>query len=403
MKKELKKQVGVIRVSNPVGLLPRKTWNVLLVNAYDELLSKEEHTISIQTLSETVGFNSKDVATLKKSLQKLQTTIVEWDVGGQSESKGVSFKEFSSVQMLGGFKVKSGTITYRYDKCLKEVLYNPIMYQKIGIAQQKVFNTSYGLYLWENCLRYINVGSTGFSTTEEWRKLLGATVKSYDVYKDFKKHVLTPAINEINKLTNIFITLKTRRTGRKITHIGFDVEENKQELLPISDGLLDIKNSAEYKKLKSYKIADVQAITLIQGHGYKYISEKIGILLEQKNIKNPSGFLIEAIEKDWKSSSLEQKRLEKKKNENNRKEEAKKLLIEKEKKIKAKEKKKEIENYIASLSKEKLEEVDFDFIKKYKSNPMIKRFLSDGKIDFSSCSYVLRATYNTFVYDNYMK
>jgi len=311
MKREVKKQIGVIRVLNPVGLLPRKAWNVLLINAYDDLLEEDEHNISIKTLSETVGFNSKDVLTLKKALQKLQTTLVEWDLGGQSEARGVSFKDFASVQMLGGFEIKKGNITYRYDKNLKNILYNPVVYQKIGIAQQKVFSTSYGLYLWENCLRFINVGTTGFTTIEEWRKLLGATAKSYGVFKDFKRYVLSPAISEVNNLSNIYVTLKTQKTGRKITHISFDIKENKQELLPISDGLLDIKNSQEYRDMINLNIKGIQAVTLIQEYGYKYIRDKINLLEEGENIKKPSGFLLNAIENDYKSKKLAANRKQK--------------------------------------------------------------------------------------------
>ncbi|MEE9363076.1 MAG: hypothetical protein V3U92_10815 [Cellulophaga sp.] len=62
--KELKKQVGAIRVSNPVGLLARKIWNVLLVNAYDDLLKENEFTISKNTLAEAIGFNSNDTKAL---------------------------------------------------------------------------------------------------------------------------------------------------------------------------------------------------------------------------------------------------------------------------------------------------------------------------------------------------
>ena len=308
MKKEVKKQVGVIRVSNPVGLLPRKAWNALLVNAYDDLLTESEHKISVKLLSETIGFNSKDVKTLDNALKKLQTTLVEWDIGGQSKAKGISFSNFRRVQMLGAVDIVNGEITYDYHPKLKEILYNPIIYQKISIAQQKVFNTAYGLYLWENCLRYIGVGTTGFSTVESWRKLLGAIAKSYEVYKDFKKHVLTPAIKEINNLSNIYITLKTKKTGRKITHIAFDVIENKQKSLLVSDGVLDVKNSPEYKELKKYDIEEIRIITLIQEYGYRYINEKIELLKEQTNIDSPSGFLMKAIEKDWKSSILEAKK-----------------------------------------------------------------------------------------------
>lgn len=400
MEKEVKKQIGAIRVSNPVGLIPRKIWNVLLVNAYDGLLDNGEFKISIKTLSDAIGFNSKNTNSLKDSLQKLQITLVEWDIGGQSENKGGSFKGFGSVQMLGGWELENGIITYRYDSKLKEILYNPIIYQKISISQQKVFSTAYGLYLWENCLRYIGVGSTGFSTVEEWRKLLGATTKSYDVFKAFKVSVLTPAIKEVNGLTNIHITLKTQKTGRRITHIGFDVVENKQEKFFVSDGLDDIKNSVEYKKLKDYKIEEIKAITLVQEYGYKYISEKIKLTEEQESIKNPSGFLLNSIEKDWKSSGQELKKsLVDQDKEKKKAEREQKLKDKKEAEIKSKkkeEKRKEVEEYLKIIDDDTLQELNKEFIEQHKATLYIGKHLKNGEIDLSKS--VVKINYYTFIY-----
>jgi len=404
MKKEVKKHIGAIRVSNPVGLISRKAWNVLLVNAYDNLLKEDEYKISVKTLSEMIGFNSKNSHALKLALQKLQTTLVEWDIGGQSEGKGVSFERFRSVQMLGAVDVINGEIIYDYHPKLKEVLYNPILYQKISIAQQKVFNTAYGLYLWENCLRYIGVGTTGFSTVELWRKLLGATAKTYDMYKKFKELVLTPAIKEINKLSNIYITLKTKRTGRKISHIAFDVIENKQKSLLISDGLMDIKNSHEYKSLKEFSVEDVYAITLIQEYGYKYINEKIELLKEQTNIDSPSGFLMKAIEKDWKSSILEAKK-EKQKQERKRKENIILKNLENEKIAKKesenrKKKIKDIEEFLEIAGSEILEKINSSFIEKYKSSIHIGKYLKLEEFDLENSA--VKYNYYDFIHNNYI-
>ena len=51
-KKEVIKHSGAIQVSaNQISLLQRKIWNILLANAYDDLLSKEEYCLfrSIRT------------------------------------------------------------------------------------------------------------------------------------------------------------------------------------------------------------------------------------------------------------------------------------------------------------------------------------------------------------------
>lgn len=55
MEKEVKKHIAAIRISDTVGLLSRKTWNVLLLNAYDNLLVYDFHKIKVSELCEIVG------------------------------------------------------------------------------------------------------------------------------------------------------------------------------------------------------------------------------------------------------------------------------------------------------------------------------------------------------------
>lgn len=66
---------------------------------------------------------------------------------------------------------------------------------------------------------------------EELREMLGATASSYDVFKDFNKHVLQKAIKEINEITDINVTAEKVRKGRLVAAIRFTVEEKKQLLL----------------------------------------------------------------------------------------------------------------------------------------------------------------------------
>ena len=66
---------------------------------------------------------------------------------------------------------------------------------------------------------------------EELRKILGATASSYDLFKDFNKHVLQKAIKEINEITDINVTTENVRKGRSVVSIRFKVEEKKQIVL----------------------------------------------------------------------------------------------------------------------------------------------------------------------------
>lgn len=59
----------------------------------------------------------------------------------------------------------------------------------------------------------------------ELREMLGATAASYDVFKDFNKHVLQKAVKEINEITDIIVTTENIRKGRSVDSIRFTVTE----------------------------------------------------------------------------------------------------------------------------------------------------------------------------------
>lgn len=65
----------------------------------------------------------------------------------------------------------------------------------------------------------------------ELRKMLGATAASYDVFKDFNKHVLQKAVQEINEITDIAVTTENIRKGRSVDSIRFTVHEKAPHIL----------------------------------------------------------------------------------------------------------------------------------------------------------------------------
>ena len=80
----VKKNVAAIHVSGKLTLLQRKLSNVLLLNAYDSLVTRPSHQIDARTLALMVGYNSNDTETLRQSLRGLAETVAEWDMLGKS-------------------------------------------------------------------------------------------------------------------------------------------------------------------------------------------------------------------------------------------------------------------------------------------------------------------------------
>ena len=191
---ELKKHVGAVHVAGPLTLLQRKAANVLLYNAYDELPepSVRGHSIRLVQLAGTLGFNSKNLRVLKETLKTLVKTDVEWNVLDEDGRK-----EWGATTLLASVSIKDGTgvCRYSYSDDLRRLLHNPDVYARIDLAVQRQFESQYALALYENCVRFRRVDSTGWIPLETWRGLLGVRDGQYARYADLRIRALDPAVD----------------------------------------------------------------------------------------------------------------------------------------------------------------------------------------------------------------
>jgi len=222
---ELKKHVGAVHVKGPLTLLQRKISNVLLLNAYEDLPDAEifEHQIRLGTLAQAAGFDSNDVQTLREALEALVDVKIKWnilDTDGEEEW-GVS-------TFLAQAVTKKGVCRYAYAPDLRRKLYNPEIYARINLSVQERFGSGYALALYENCVRFRRVGTTGWITLERWRDLLGVEEGQYEQFKYLNRDVLKPAVREVNRYSDIRVKMETKRESRRIVALKFTVSENPQ-------------------------------------------------------------------------------------------------------------------------------------------------------------------------------
>ncbi|RKR31143.1 replication initiation protein [Paraburkholderia sp. BL17N1] len=259
---ELKKHVATVHVSGELSLLERKIVNVLLLNAYDELLTKKRHTLPVGILCTMLGFDSKNHDALKRALLKVMSTPISFDLlqdGGKTDWEASPLIAYASI--------KSGTCAYEYSDWLAEKLANPDIYTLININVQRQFSGGYALALYENCLRFKRTGSTGWISVETWRRLLGADASMYDEFKHFSSEVIKKAVKEINQVSNIIVTPEYKREARRVVQIRFLVEDNPQRSMldnEEDEGQKAIRNSDAFKRLTKLGVGDRLAISWIQ-------------------------------------------------------------------------------------------------------------------------------------------
>ncbi|PZQ50758.1 MAG: plasmid replication initiation protein [Rhodovulum sulfidophilum] len=291
----VKKNVAAIHVSGKLTLLQRKLSNVLLLNAYDDLLSKPSHRIDARTLCLMIGYNSNDMETLKGALRSLAETVAEWDM---LDERGR--QEWGVSALLSYAKLKEGVCEYAYSPALAEKLHDPKVFALINLNIQRRFTSGHALALYENCYRFVRTGSTGWWELGLFRRLMGVDGSSYyETFKHLNAKIIKPAVAEINRSSNIIVTPDLRRRGRAVEEIRFRIRENPQLAMFEIDGGEAVREGAVYARLVGLGVGDRLARQWIAEHGEDYVAEKLAYVEGQGGVTSRLRYLSAAIRDDY--------------------------------------------------------------------------------------------------------
>lgn len=320
---ELKKHVAAVHMKGNLTLLQRKVSNVLLLNAYDELpdVSRPEHEIRLQTLAEAAGFDSNDHQLLRDALEALVDVKIRWNVLDEQGDE-----EWGVSSFLAQAVTRNGRCRYAYPPDLRRKLFNPSVYARINLAVQERFAGAYSLALYENCVRYRRVGTTGWIGVDQWRDLLGVGEGQYAAFKYFKRDVILPSVKEVNGESDIRVTPEYRRERRRIVAIKFRVEDHPQQRLDLEPNARvselrskRLPNPAElapsadelfgpaHRRLLAFGLSEAQAIDTVSGYPAELIDRNLAHVESEvargRRIANVAAFTIQAIRDDYAAAA----------------------------------------------------------------------------------------------------
>ena len=130
------------------------------------------------------------------------------------------------VQFLGGNDMDdparpAGVLTYSFDKRLVEILRDSAIWGRIAIPVLMAFSSKYAVSLYENASQWANLSRkvTQDFSLEEFRDLIGVEQSKYPAFGALNKHVLKPAVEEINALAPFNVALVPIKSGKRVAHI----------------------------------------------------------------------------------------------------------------------------------------------------------------------------------------
>jgi len=307
-------------------LIQRKLANALLFNAYDCLLTREEHQINIPSLCKLIGYNSKDYALIKKALVGLISTVVEWNLVDKHKN-GEEGGVWNASSIIADASIEGSVCTYSYSRKMRELLYRPEIYGCLNMYVQAKFKSSYGLALYENCIRYQNISKTPWFKMAIFRKLMGVDPGKYSTFRDFNKRVLKIGISEVNAYSPIFIEVNLRKENGKVTALQFLITKSNSFSVKGNQSIDNFSTSPTLStRLKNdYALNDMQIANILTAYTEAYILEKMTIIeasssYQNGKIANLARYLEKALKENYQAPRSSKQAIDSKINQ-----EAKKL------------------------------------------------------------------------------
>ena len=131
------------------------------------------------------------------------------------------------VQFLGGNDMdardrKAGVLTYSFDKRLIDILRDSTIWGKIALPVLMAFTSKYAVSLYENVAQLVNLNkkTTHTYSLDAFREMLGVQAGKYKTFGELNKHVLKPALTEVNALAPFGLTILPIKQGKKVVQIN---------------------------------------------------------------------------------------------------------------------------------------------------------------------------------------
>lgn len=417
----------VIHISNTISKLQRDTWNLLLVNAYENLLKQDVFCANLDEVFDGLNLGkmkSKDswgFTHFKGAIESLNTTLVKWNILGKDKSGFWKTEEFAAIPLLAGTRVnfKERTIVYGFSPLLRQKLHNPAMYARICWAISNNFVSKHTTALYELFADYFDLkrkkGETPWISLDDYRDILGIRDGDYREFKRLNARLIQDPLKEINKKSDLDVRVLKKKEKRRIVAIKFIIEGKKTFQMPMpfitpeSYPELEEKKDIELKdKFLMGRLIDHLGEELASKFAEEYDEERLsGNLTEyEKQLKlgkvEGKGWLISAIQTDYrpKKSSFEIKE-EKRKEEEEKKTAKLKSIKEDVERIKnecAEHNTRARMEIVRGLPETERDDLDKEFKDKNKHLGGMLKDLDISKIDKSAAA---KALFFSFIYKKY--
>lgn len=307
----LRKSSLLVDVSE-LGLLARRVINgvYFLAQANPDA---EVHTYDLRYVKWLINYaNSNNNTHLKKVIREAQKSSVQVNV---IDALNPDDDNWISVPMLGAAGIRKGQFVFKIPSELRSQLRDPARHALLSMRILAGFSSVYALELYERLSIYKDVGQSPVWTLDEFRSMIRVDgLKSANDFRYFRRDILDPAIEQINKDSDIELVLKLQRTGRSYSHISFEIKPTKS-----LDGATSIAAAKQlYSTLTDeFGLSDVE-LDEISANRETWTDDRLQTAIEfvrhrcsVSAVQYPAKYLMSALRDGYRVGALEKQATEK--------------------------------------------------------------------------------------------
>ncbi len=208
--------------------------NSLIRSRYDYTLAELRLVITIASMIKAEDEDFREYAVPAKDYAELMNADAHnvrkavRELGEMLLSKPLKIPTpggFAICNWFSWYEYKDGMINCSFHPKLKPYLLQlKEMFTKYNLENILRFKSAYSIRVYEIAKSWEARGEFSYPV-EEFKEIIGAA-KKYTAYYDFKRYVLERSLKEINSLSDIKLTYKEKKLGRKVTDIVFTVKPN---------------------------------------------------------------------------------------------------------------------------------------------------------------------------------
>jgi len=222
--------LAMVPKTGAITRIGRQAYTVMMLVARDQGVEDEKSRMFSAPLNSIIrGFEGSTgtIKELKKHLYSMVTHVVEW----QSPSPGET-EEWGACGLLAQAVLKkTGGQTWlhwAYPPALREEMLSPHRFAQIRRSTIAQFRSHAGLALYEICARYQH-NPSHLTSKQHWHwwlpVLTGKPVpkKIKTEFRFFNRDTIKPAIEEVNEVSELIVSVHEFKVGRSIQFLQFEV------------------------------------------------------------------------------------------------------------------------------------------------------------------------------------